>query len=74
MRFEYLTEPPTSIPPGRVLMHNIVAFGPNQKLGLHGFLLGWQSPDSRTKRRATAAGRDSARTSALSGALGRKRR
>ena len=34
---KYLTEPPTSIPAGRVLMHNIVAFGPNQKLGLHGF-------------------------------------
>lgn len=45
---EYLTEPPKSIPPGRVLMHNIVTFGPNQNLGLHG-LRAWLAEPGQPK-------------------------
>ena len=34
---EYLTEPPGSIPPDRVLVHNVRAIGPNRRLGHMGF-------------------------------------
>ncbi len=34
---EYLDEPPTLIPPDRVLMHNVVAGGPNRVISSGGF-------------------------------------
>ena len=41
---DYLSEPPTSIPPGRVLMHNVVAGSPNRAIDSGGFRAWWTEP------------------------------
>ena len=45
MRLDYLDTLPKAIPPGKVLVHNVLAMTPRQRLGVRGFRAWWQSAD-----------------------------
>lgn len=47
---EYLWEPPTFIPPGKVLVHNVEALSPNRALGSMGFRAWLADPDQTNQQ------------------------